>query len=62
MGSTRRSGWNTGLTPAQPERRVGLEGVVTFFTKVMKRQRIDKCDKLTTEIVAVMAMMTTSPC
>jgi predicted SnoaL-like aldol condensation-catalyzing enzyme len=38
-----------------PNAASGLDGVVTFFTKVMKRQRTDKCDKLTTEIVAVMA-------
>ena len=38
-----------------PNAASGLAGVVEFFTKVMKRQRVDKCDKLTTEIVAVMA-------
>jgi predicted SnoaL-like aldol condensation-catalyzing enzyme len=38
-----------------PNAASGLDGVVTFFTKVMKRQRTDKCDKLTTEVVAVMA-------
>ena len=38
-----------------PNAASGLKGVVTFFTQVMKRQRVDKCDKLTTEIVAVMA-------
>ncbi|HZJ30259.1 MAG TPA: nuclear transport factor 2 family protein [Vicinamibacterales bacterium] len=38
-----------------PNAASGLKGVVTFFTQVMKRQRTDKCDKLTTEIVAVMA-------
>jgi predicted SnoaL-like aldol condensation-catalyzing enzyme len=38
-----------------PNAASGLDGVVAFFTKVMKRQRVDKCDKLTTEIVAVMA-------
>src|SRR3954465_15779877 len=47
------------LTPAyhqhNPNAASGLEGVVTFFTKVMKVKRTDKCDKLTTEVVAVMA-------
>ena len=38
-----------------PNAASGLDGVVTFFTKVMKRQRVDKCDKLTTEVVAVIA-------
>jgi len=38
-----------------PNAASGLKGVVTFFTQVMKRQRTDKFDKLTTEIVAVMA-------
>ena len=38
-----------------PNAASGLAGVVEFFTKVMKRQRVDKCDKLTTEVVAVMA-------
>ena len=38
-----------------PNAASGLDGVVTFFTKVMKRQRTDKCDKLTTEVVAVVA-------
>ena len=38
-----------------PNAASGLTGVVDFFTKVMKRQRVDKCDKLTTEVVAVMA-------
>ena len=38
-----------------PNAASGLKGVVEFFTKVMKRQRTDKCDKLTTEVVAVMA-------
>src|SRR5687767_4139999 len=38
-----------------PNAASGLKGVVTFFTQVMKRQRVDKCDKLTTEVVAVMA-------
>jgi len=38
-----------------PNASSGLEGVVYFFTQVMKRQRVDNCGKLTTEIVAVMA-------
>ena len=33
-----------------PNAASGLDGVVTFFTKVMKVKRVDKCDKLTTEI------------
>src|SRR5204862_5391010 len=47
------------LTPAyhqhNPNAASGLEGVITFFTKVLKVKRIDKCDKLTAEVVAVMA-------
>jgi predicted SnoaL-like aldol condensation-catalyzing enzyme len=46
------------LTPAyhQPTRtRHRGHGVITFFTKVLKVKRIDKCDKLTAEVVAVMA-------
>jgi predicted SnoaL-like aldol condensation-catalyzing enzyme len=38
-----------------PNAASGLKGVVTYFTQVMKRQRVDKCDKLTTEVVAVIA-------
>ena len=38
-----------------PNAASGLEGVVTYFTKVMKRQRVDKCGTLTTEVVAVIA-------
>src|SRR5262249_7862373 len=38
-----------------PNAASGLDGVITFFTKVLKVKRIDKCDKLTTEVVAVMA-------
>jgi predicted SnoaL-like aldol condensation-catalyzing enzyme len=38
-----------------PNAASGLDGVVFFFTKVMKVQRQDKCDRLTTPIVAVMA-------
>ena len=33
----------------------GLAGVVDYFTKVRKAKRIDKCDKLTSEVVAVIA-------
>jgi len=47
------------LTPAyhqhNPNAASGLDGVITFFTKVLKVKRIDKCDKLTAEVVAVMA-------
>src|SRR5499427_3465716 len=47
------------LTPAyhqhNPNAASGLEGVITFFTKVLKVKRTDTCDKLTTPIVAVMA-------
>ena len=38
-----------------PNAASGLDGVVAFFTKVRKVQRVDKCPTLTTEIVAVMA-------
>jgi predicted SnoaL-like aldol condensation-catalyzing enzyme len=38
-----------------PNAASGLEGVVYFFTQVMKRERVDNCGKLTTEVVAVMA-------
>jgi predicted SnoaL-like aldol condensation-catalyzing enzyme len=38
-----------------PNAASGLEGVVAFFTKVMKVKRQDKCDRLTTEVVAVIA-------
>src|SRR6185436_3932080 len=38
-----------------PNAASGLDGVITFFTKVLKVKRIDKCDKLTTEVVAVTA-------
>ena len=38
-----------------PNAASGLAGVVAFFTQVMKVKRIDKCDKLTTEVVAVIA-------
>jgi predicted SnoaL-like aldol condensation-catalyzing enzyme len=38
-----------------PNAASGLDGVIAFFTKVLKVKRIDKCDKLTTEVVAVMA-------
>jgi predicted SnoaL-like aldol condensation-catalyzing enzyme len=47
------------LTPAyhqhNPNAASGLAGVVTFFTKVLNVKRTDKCDKLTTEVVAVTA-------
>jgi len=38
-----------------PNAASGLDGVVSFFTQVLKVKRTDKCDKLTTEVVAVMA-------
>jgi predicted SnoaL-like aldol condensation-catalyzing enzyme len=38
-----------------PNAASGLQGVITFFTKVLNVKRIDKCDKLTTEVVAVIA-------
>jgi len=38
-----------------PNAASGLDGVVFFFTKVMKQPRLDKCERLTTEIVAVTA-------
>jgi predicted SnoaL-like aldol condensation-catalyzing enzyme len=38
-----------------PNAASGLDGVVTYFTKVRQVKRVDKCDKLTTEVVAVMA-------
>jgi predicted SnoaL-like aldol condensation-catalyzing enzyme len=38
-----------------PNAASGLDGVVTYFTKVAKVKRVDKCDTLTTPIVAVMA-------
>ena len=38
-----------------PNAASGLKGVVAFFTQVMKVKRLDKCDKLTTEVVAVIA-------
>jgi len=47
------------LTPAyhqhNPNAASGLEGVITFFTKVLKVKRVDSCPKLTSEVVAVMA-------
>src|SRR5688500_19602868 len=39
-----------------PNAASGLAGVVAYFTQVMKVKRQDKCDRLTTEIVAVMAV------
>src|SRR5688572_23616606 len=38
-----------------PNASSGREGVVFFFTQVMNQPRIDQCDRLTTEIVAVTA-------
>jgi len=38
-----------------PNAASGLEGVIYFFTQVMKREPTAECDELTTEIVAVMA-------
>jgi predicted SnoaL-like aldol condensation-catalyzing enzyme len=38
-----------------PNASSGREGVVFFFTQVMKQPRTAQCDKLTTEIVAVTA-------
>jgi predicted SnoaL-like aldol condensation-catalyzing enzyme len=38
-----------------PNAASGLDGVVAYFTQVMKVKRIDPCPKLTTEVVAVMA-------
>jgi predicted SnoaL-like aldol condensation-catalyzing enzyme len=38
-----------------PNAASGLQGVVDYFTKVMKVKRQDKCGPLTTEIVAVIA-------
>jgi len=38
-----------------PNAASGLEGVVTFFTQVMRRERVDDCGKLTTPVVDVVA-------
>jgi predicted SnoaL-like aldol condensation-catalyzing enzyme len=38
-----------------PNAASGLDGVIYFFTEVLKREPIEDCDKLTTDIVAVMA-------
>lgn len=38
-----------------PNAASGLEGVVYFFTQVMRRPRTDNCNELTTPVVAVMA-------
>jgi len=38
-----------------PNAESGLEGVVYFFTQVMRRPRVDDCGELTTPIVAVIA-------
>jgi len=38
-----------------PNAASGRAGVVAYFTQVMKVKRLDKCDRLTTEVVAVIA-------
>ena len=38
-----------------PNAASGLKGVVYFFTQVLKQKPMEKCDKLTNPIVAVMA-------
>ena len=38
-----------------PNAASGLQGVVTYFTQVVKVKRTDPCPKLTSEVVAVMA-------
>jgi predicted SnoaL-like aldol condensation-catalyzing enzyme len=38
-----------------PNAASGLDGVVKYFTEVVKVKRVDNCGKLTTEVVAVMA-------
>ena len=38
-----------------PNAATGREAVVYFFTQVMKQKRLDSCDKLTGQIVAVSA-------
>ena len=38
-----------------PNANSGREGVVFFFTQILKQPRTDQCDRLTTEIVAVSA-------
>jgi predicted SnoaL-like aldol condensation-catalyzing enzyme len=38
-----------------PNAQSGLAGVVTFFTQVLRVQRVDTCGKLTTPVVAVTA-------
>jgi predicted SnoaL-like aldol condensation-catalyzing enzyme len=47
------------LTPAyhqhNPNAASGRDGVIAFFTKVIKTKRVDSCPVLTTEVVAVMA-------
>ena len=37
-----------------PNAASGLDGVVYFFTQVLKVKKTPSCDKLTTEVVAVM--------
>jgi predicted SnoaL-like aldol condensation-catalyzing enzyme len=38
-----------------PNAQSGLQGVITFFTQVMKREPMADCSKLTTPITAVIA-------
>jgi predicted SnoaL-like aldol condensation-catalyzing enzyme len=38
-----------------PNAASGLDGVIYFFTQVRKVKRVDQCDKLTNEVVSVMA-------
>lgn len=38
-----------------PNAASGLQGVITFFTQVLRVPRVAQCDKLTTPITAVMA-------
>src|SRR5215467_10778572 len=38
-----------------PNAASGLDGVVYFFTQVLKVKKTEPCNKLTTEVVAVMA-------
>ena len=38
-----------------PNAASGLQGVITFFTKVLQVKRVDSCPVLTTPVVAVMA-------
>src|ERR671910_451666 len=45
----------TGVTLHAQEPVGGVKDPVAFFTQVMKVKRLDKCDRLTTEVVAVIA-------